>query len=224
LNFQVVEALRKLGAIESSPLASQPAIINLPDFDSFGQRAEELLSMLRLKNGFYAFESALHVFPAAHFEGEMTLSRWNSHGLWRQEYQDLAEGCLFFAEDIFGNQFCIRDGQIGIFDVETGTVDWLASSMEEWAGLILGDYDLHTGYRVAYHWQNQHGPLPKGNRLGLKMLLVFGGNYQMENLYAADAVETMRFRGHIANNIKDLPDGTTVRLQVVDDSERDPEL
>ena len=77
-------------------------------------------------------------------------------------------------------------------------MDRLASSLEEWAWLILGDYDLHTGYRVTHHWQKQHGPLPKGKRLELKTLLVFGGNYQMENLYAAEAVEAMRFRTSVS--------------------------
>lgn len=214
--------LDKLLSIASNPIETSVPALKPSGFEHFGELGQGLLRMLRQKSGFYAFESALHVFPASHFDGEMTLSRWNSHGLWRYEYGELAEGFLFFAEDIFGNQFCIRDGEIGIFDAETATVDRLASSLEEWAGLILGDYDLHTGYRVAHHWQKQHGPLPIGKRLGLKMLLVFGGNYQMENLYAAEAVEAMRFRGHIANKIKDVPDGTTVLLQVVDD-ERSPE-
>jgi hypothetical protein len=210
------DVLRKLGSIGSPPLARQPATIHLPDFDSFGQRAEELLSMLRLKNGFYAFESALHVFPAAHFEGEMTLSQWNSPGLWRHEYQDLAEGCLFFAEDIFGNQFCIRDGQIGSFDAETGVVDHLTGTLEEWAGLILKDYDLHTAYRVAHHWQKEHGPVSIGKRLMLKRPLVLGGDYSLTNLFAVEAVEGMRLRGNIAKQIDGLPEGTHVDFRFTD--------
>lgn len=43
---------------------------------------------------------------------------------------------------------------------ETGAADRLAASLEEWAKLILDDYDLHTGYRVAHHWQKQRGSLP----------------------------------------------------------------
>ena len=89
----------------------------------------------------------------------------------------------------------------------------MAGSLEEWAGLILGDYDLHTGYRVAHHWQKQHGPLPVGKRLGLKRPLTLGVDYAMENLYAVDAIEGMRFKADVARQIKDLPDGTRVRFR-----------
>ena len=203
----------KLLSIGSESLSCQQVTVNVPDFGDCGLLGDELPTLLRQKNGFYAFESALHVFAAASFEREMTLSRWNSHGLRRNGYGGLAEGCLFFAEDVFGNQFCIRDGQVGSFDAETGQVEAVAGSLEEWAGLILGDYDLHTGYRVAHHWQKQHGPLPVGKRLGLKRPLTLGVDYAMENLYAVDAIEGMRFKADVARQIKDLPDGTRVRFR-----------
>src|SRR6266702_176362 len=102
----IVKAIEKLISIGGPPLGGQPPVISLPDFNSFGNRAQELLHLLELKNGFYAFESALEVFPAALFDGRMTLSRWNSHGLWKYEYEGLADGRLFFAQEGFGNQFC----------------------------------------------------------------------------------------------------------------------
>lgn len=141
---------------------------------------------------------------------------WNSHGLWRNGYGGLAEGCLFFAEDVFGNQFCIRGGHVGSFDAETGQVEALAGGLEEWAGLILDDYDLHTGRPVAHHWQKQHGPLPMGKRLGLKRPLALGGDYGMENLYSVDAIEGMRFKADVARQIKCLPDGTRVQFRITE--------
>lgn len=208
--------IEKLLSTGSEPLSHQPVTVNVPDFGGYGALGEELLTLLRQKNGFYAFESALHIFPAAPFEHEMTLSRWNSHGLWRNGYGELAEGCLFFAEDVFGNQFCIRDGRVGSFDSETGRVEVVAGSLEEWAGLILGDYNLHTGHPVAHHWQREHGPLPIGKRLGLKRPLALGGDYAMENLYLVDAIEGMRFKADVARQIKDLPDGTRVEFRITE--------
>ncbi len=207
-------SVEKLLSISSEALSRQAVTVNLPDFRNYGSVGDELLTLLEQKNGFYAFESALHVFPAASFEKEMTLSRWNSFGLWRHQYGELVENLLCFAEDAFGNQFCIRDGHIASFDAETGQVERIAGDLMEWAGLILADYNLHTGYPVAHQWQIQHGALPIGKRLALKVPLVLGGNYSLDNLYAVDAVEGMRFRGDIVHQIKDLPDGSQVQFRI----------
>ncbi len=41
----------------------------------------------------------------------------------------------------------------------------------------------------------------------------------MENLYALNAVEGMRVRADVAGQTRHLPDGTVVRLKVVDSQE-----
>ena len=64
--------------------------------------------MLALKNGFYAFELALHVFPAQSCDQHIGLDLWNSETLWRSAYGEVTNGCGFFAEDIFGGQFCFN--------------------------------------------------------------------------------------------------------------------
>jgi hypothetical protein len=43
-----------------------------------------------------------------------------------------------------------------------------------------------------------------------------GGEFAVENLYAADALELMRFRGLLARQIRDLPDGAHVTLKVTE--------
>lgn len=209
-------AIQKLVSISSPALTTKPATVNLSDFEQFGTRGDELLKLLSLKNGFYAFESALHLFPAAPFEQEMTLSRWNSFGLWRHEYGSFAEGKLFFAEDTCGNQFCVENEKIGFFDAETGAVENLAYDLEEWAKRMLSEYEALTSYPLARQWQSQNGPLPLGKRLMLKRPLVLGGDYSLTNLFAVEAVEGMRLRGNIAKQIDGLPEGTQVNFRFTD--------
>jgi len=43
---------------------------------------------------------------------------------------------------------------------------------------------------------------------------VLGGGYTLENLHAAEQEELMRFRGSLATQIRDLPDGQRVRLKI----------
>lgn len=181
-----------------------------------GKLEPDLLSLLHLKNGFYAFESALHVFPAGGAAGEISLELWNSPELWRGEYADLTAGCLFFAEDAFGSQFCIYGDAVYRFDPETANREPIAKTVEEWAGSVLQDYAGQTGYPLAHEWQMRHGPLAPRTRLFAKQPFVLGGDYSVENLRSFDAVAGMRFFASIATQVHDLPDGTKLDLRITD--------
>src|SRR5450631_3114757 len=96
--------VEELLSISSEGLAARPrTLATILEPFSLGL---ELFNMLECKNGFYAFESALHVFPMTSATG-LSLEEWNADTLWRNGYKDLAEGLLFFAEDVFQNQFCL---------------------------------------------------------------------------------------------------------------------
>lgn len=144
------------------------------------------------------------------------LDEWNSDALWRNVYHGMANGCLFFAEDIFGGQFCIKKNKIYTFDPETGALDYLANDIEGWAEAIITDYKVLTGYLLAHQWQENHGQLPVRKRLLPKVPFFAGGEFGLDNLYLHDAVEGMKFRANIAIQIKDLPDSAQIQFEVVD--------
>lgn len=208
--------LEKLVEIAGPPLNDgKPSFP--PDLEEHaGSSTAELLSLLHQKNGFYAFESALHVFPAQSTQSEMGLDSWNAPGCWRSAYDGMADGCLFFAEDAFGGQFTLKSGGIYQFDPETASQELLASDLESWAEALLSDYEVLTGYPLAHQWQARHGPLPSGKRLVPKLPFVVGGEFSIENLYLLDAVKGMQLRGSIATQIRDLPDGAELKLEIVE--------
>jgi hypothetical protein len=180
-------------------------------------RVQELGQLLSERNGFYAFESALHVFPAVTTGDQIGLDLWNSESLWKLSYdKDLVENCLFFAEDIFGVQFCICGEYIWSFDPETGQKEPLANNLRAWADSILADYEALTGYPLAIEWQRLQGPLEHGKRLIPKVPFVLGGEYTVENLYALEAVRGMQLRGELARQIRNLPDGTRVGYEITE--------
>jgi hypothetical protein len=184
--------------------------------DSAGKLGRELADFLARKNGFYSFESALHVFPACRERGVMDLEQWNDPTLWIEHYDDMARGIVFFAEGIFADQFGIRGREIVRFKAETGLSEPVAGSLEEWANLILEDYAYQSGWPFAHDWQEEHGALRCGERLVATIPFVMGGDFKVSNFYALDAVEAMRFHGDLAVQIRDLPDGTKIKLEVVD--------
>jgi hypothetical protein len=204
---------KKLLSISSAALAEKPRA--MPALVKQYALGPELFNVLLQKNGFYVFESALHVFPITQDPSD-GLEGWNSLSLWRHEYKDLGEGFLFFGEDIFQDQFCLSLKQDGVFRfiAETGESEFLANSLEKWAERILADYKVETGWPLAYEWQRKYGPLQSKQRLMPKIPFVLGGKYDIDNLWAGDALEGMRFKASIALQIKHLPDGSSIRLNV----------
>ena len=181
-----------------------------------GSSAAELLGLLYQKNGFYAFESALHVFPAQSTRSEMGLDSWNAPGCWRSAFGGMENGCLFFAEDAFGGQFAMKSGGIYQFDPETADQEPFARDIESWAKALIADYEVLTGYPLAHQWQVKHGPIPSGKRLVPKLPFVVGGRFSIDNLYLLDAVKGMKLRGGIATQIRDLPDGAELKIEIVE--------
>src|SRR5881394_4570455 len=101
------DPLLRLAEIASHGILTPPLPSEHAALDGCGRNGEACLGWLRQKNGFYAFESALHVFPIGSKEGVMDLETWNLPDTWRNTYGGLADGYLFFGEDTFGNQFCL---------------------------------------------------------------------------------------------------------------------
>jgi len=125
-------------------ISSDPIARNQPELLDDSRLKKELKGLLSKKNGFYTFESSLHVFPSGGTT-HVTLERWNSADLWRADYGDLANGLFFFAEDAFGGQFAISDDGIYSFDPETGKRDRIAPDVEGWVDCILVDFNYLTG-------------------------------------------------------------------------------
>jgi hypothetical protein len=192
-----------------------------PDLDGWttqhaGARQSELEYIYRHKNGFLAFDRALRFFAADPHIHDLSLSRWNSPLLWRDHYGSLADDLLFFADDIFGGQFCIKDGGVFSFEPETGTLERLADGLEGWAALMLTETDYYTGRPLALDWQEQFGALEPTQRLIPTLLFTLGGEFSLANLSAKNAVLGMQIRGPIAQKIHGFPEGTKIRFVITD--------
>lgn len=181
-----------------------------------GKLGKELEQLLNKKDGFYAFESALRMFSSQESECSYSLGQWNSPDLWRNHYAGLIDDCLFFAEDIFGEQFCIKGDSIYAFDPETGDMEVIANSFESWAEEILSDYNVWTGYPLACEWQKSYGALTHQQRLMPKTPFVCGGQFELDNLLPINVVTGMRSRGNLARQIVDMPEGAQIQFNIVE--------
>ncbi|MCY2967090.1 MAG: SMI1/KNR4 family protein [Planctomycetota bacterium] len=184
--------------------------------ERFGTLGGELHDLLARRNGFFAFESAIQVFPLGTRQDLMTLGRWNDHLLWRCEYSHLiSDPILFFAQDIYGNQFGITTNSVVLFYSETAEIEVLSDSIAKWCVRLLSDWRGFSGFTLAHDWQTQNRAITEGERLIPRIPFVLGGKYTVANLYAGSAVAAMRFRGSLALQIAGIPDGTQIDLKIV---------
>lgn len=200
-----MSALARLAAAGSAPLG---APLRADD----GDIPEILRPLARVKNGFYAFESALHVYPWGETgEGGASL---RDRELWRREYGDEVAGLTFFAEDAFGFQFATDGEAILFFDPETAEREHMAADVEEWAAAVLDDVATYTGFPVMHEWQARNGTISPGHRLAPAIPFVLGGGYDAREMRMAESIHLMRFRADLYRQIKGLPDGARIRLRV----------
>lgn len=202
-------ALQQLLAI-STPALSTARVESDPGGSA------ELASMLARRNGFYAFESALHVRASTMTVNEHGLDEWNRPDLWRDAYPGLGDEWFFFGEDALGGQFALGSGGVSMFDPESGEVEPLAPSIELWAERILDDHEVLTAWPLAHDWQARNGPLRRGRRLVPKTPFMLGGAFDVANLYDAEVTESLRNRGEIASQMAGLPDGAAIQLRVIE--------
>lgn len=206
--------IASLLSVASDPISPNPPIGDLQTLGLSSARNQEMFYLLGRRNGFYAFESALLVRPLDFKGPPLGIFQWNNTTSWKADYKIDLKNTIFFAEDLFGVQFCILNDVINSFDPETGEFKVVAKSLEDWAGWILEDSKTRTGWPLAHFWQLRQGPLKVGMRLLPKVPFALGGQFSIENLYVLNDTEGMRFRASIANQLHNCPDGTKIVLDI----------
>lgn len=195
------------------PLCSSSPISDIYVSHKKGQW-ELLLEVLVVRNGFYAYESALHFFPLGEKCEGIDLVDWNRMKQWKNAYKKINfEGVVCFAENIFGDQFCLYKNGIGRMDAETGEFEPIANTLLEWADAILVDPDYHLGFSLAHSWQENNHPIRPAMRLMPKVPFVCGGEFDVSNLWEVDALKSLQLRGNIATQLHDLSDGSIVQFE-----------
>ena len=177
----------------------------------------QLIKLLSLRNGFYAFGKALLFRPmGGNNNCPMNIEKWNHSETWKCYYVDDFKNDIFFAEDIFGIQFAIHLNEIYLFDPETAKWRYLAKTMEEFIKLIIAKPSDFTGDVFESAWEQINGPLHIGCRLIPKIPFVCGGEFEVKNFISLPDEKGMRIRAGISNQIAGIKDGEKIIFKIAD--------
>lgn len=124
------------------------------------------------------------------------------------------EKCL--GENDFGN-LILQDsaGRFWRFCPEELSIEKIADNRTELDDLsrtkeFYEDWQMENLVKLA---KEKLGVLPPHSKYCLKIPGVLGGKYEKGNLSSIAFKELIEFSGHVANEIKDLPDGSQIAFQ-----------
>ncbi len=123
------------------------------------------------------------------------------------------------AQNRFGNILVeLSDGSIWRVCPEDLLASKVAGSEAEVAGLRT-DQDFQADWTVDAWVEAAEpalGPLKEGQCYGFKIWPVLGGAYEVENMAIKSIVEWLAVSGDVGKQVKDLPPGAKIRLDVRD--------
>lgn len=178
---------------------------------------EGLCQFLLRRNGGSFSGGLLHIMGAARPFRHDDLVTWNQPHDWKAAFgsHDLTR-FVFFADDVFGNQFGYEPGTpnppVIRFDVQVGEVNELAPSIEAFfEEVLVEDGDWLLGGDLLRSYRDGGEFLQVGQHLALLMPSLLGGSMDPENLRPVDPSTNLHLAGQVLTRIKPLPPGTEVR-------------
>jgi len=200
------EALLGVASGALGPGAAGP----LPDIGG-AARTRELERLLATRDGFVAFDDALAVFPVDAPTRRVDLVRLNN-GDWTGGYWHRCEALFFFAADALGDLFALAGDKVVRFVTETGIVEPMADTLEEWAARLLTDPAGEAGWPFARAFADAEGPLQEGWRLTGKRPFVLDGAFDLANLQQRPLLEILDYRANLATRLHESPPGAILHM------------
>ena len=122
------------------------------------------------------------------------------------------DGCTILAISPFGDLFMKDESNaLCLLDVNLGSIEY--ARIEGTDPVIL--FPIAFDDRIAAGYREAGLMLSEGKCYGLKRQGVAGGSFTSENIYVATTTEYISFMGDFHNQIKDVEDGESVYLKVI---------
>ena len=169
-----------------------------------------LVNVLRDANGFILHGGALHVRGACLTPDWHSLRlAWRGPGAFRTLYDGLRATDIPFAQDQLGDQFLIRGAAVLRLSAETGDIEPLVDSLEEFFSHVNEDVEdfLKVGLRHA---------IQPGQLLFAYPPFAFRESEEGATLNPVPAGELISFHAELARKVRELPDGGQIEVKIAD--------
>jgi len=173
------------------------------------------LDTLREINGFVALDGGFHL------RGVCDVPTWHSLvAAWRGDdalhrlFPALLDSDIPFAQDCMGDQFVLRDSVVHRLAAESGTVESMALSWQQFFASLLADPVEFLQLHPLIQFQREGGRLQPGQLLSAYPPFVTAEAASGVALSAISADERLRFLSDFSRQFASIPEGQQFRIVV----------
>lgn len=175
----------------------------------------ELQQLIAQRNGFVAFRGGLHV------RGACTAPDWHSlraamegPGSFAARFRTVKKDDVPFAQDVFGDQFILRDGKVYKLDSYADQLEPIADGLVDFFGKVQEDPIrlLELGHLAQFESTGE--TLRPGELLMEWPPFVVEGSEKGVTLRRIPAAERLEFLADIARQLRGVADGTKVEFKI----------
>lgn len=186
----------------------------IDDVAILAQLPAELQTFLASTNGYVAYHGGLHVRGACLAPDWHSLrSAWEGDDAIHRLFPSVLASDVPFAEDVVGDQFVIRDDFIWKLRAESGDVVPLQLTLAEFDAAARADPDELLELAPLRQFRLDGGELAPGQLLSVYPPFVLQQATHPYSLRAVPTRERLLFLSDLARHLRDIPDGTPIRLE-----------
>jgi len=174
----------------------------LDDKETFNALPENLQKFLKQVNGLIAYDGGLHV------RGCVKKPKWHSlHEVWKgahslsKNYKKIKEDDIPFAEDCVGDQFLLRGGKVIRLLSETGDIEKLNLTFNEFIKKIPKSPIKTLGLHPLLQFQKEGGKLKPGKLLNIYPPFCTKESANGVSIKDISAIERLDFLFHFSKQI-----------------------
>lgn len=187
----------------------------LDDIDILDRLPMDLQQLLAQRNGFVAFRGGLHV------RGACVEPRWHSLRAamegpesFAARFRTVKKDDVPFAQDVFGDQFILREGMVFKLDSYADQLEPVADDLVDFFGKVQEDpIDLLALGHLA-QFEASGETLRPGELLMEWPPFVVSGSEKGVSLRRIPAQERLEFLADIARQLRGVADGTKVEFKI----------
>ena len=183
---------------------------SIDDVELLRELPSGLVRLLGDTNGFILHEGALHVRGASLTpEWHSLRTAWRGPSAFHILYESVQATDIPFAQDQVGDQFLFRDSRVLRLSGETGEVEALADSLEDFFSRLSEDIEGFLSVGLGHTMQ-------PGQLLLAYPPFVFRESGAGTSLKPVRSGDVILFHADLARQIRDVPDGGQVKFKLTD--------
>lgn len=164
-------------------------------------------------NGGFFLDSSLQFYGFTIEQDYRNIETVNN--IFLKEYDIYSAGLRTIGQDVFGNQFVydLYTQHIFLFNIETADKEKLGEDFATFIEKLYTDIEYYSGRKFLLNYTNT---ITLNQRLCPKKPFTIGGEYKNENFYACNFPSYFEFFADIARQIHELPNGTPIKIKIVE--------